>query len=478
VPAVSAQPPQAAPKPPSSTGETTAFKHPSPITRDQFTPPQAGEQTKPPKKRRITALPRFLGKHKKLLLKGGLAVVVILIAAAAIISLSRWQAARNNPDTALLDSLQANLSVTKLEATTTGLAQRQVSYDFSDSKNPITNSVSSDRLSGAAVELKGYGSAKNTYVSYSKLPASTTPAITSQVQAGWVQLRANGTQPPGVSTILARAADPRSQVIGPVVFANLPASVSRQLAQYMLDHKVYSYSPSDVTKSSLQGKSVLVYSVKPNLGHLKIANQSAAANMGFTPGDVQAAVDALDAYKGATMKLYIDKSTHRVVRADIVQSGGSTTITYATENVPPLPNEPQTKLGWAGFAALQMQIEAQASAKQPITAQDTARKADLATLHTYLSRYFTQNNFYPTLTELNDQAWVATHFSGIDPDTLREPKATNTTLSPLPKAGLYSYQALSTEAKAGCDNTGPNLCAHFKLTSLLSSGQPYVVTDP
>ncbi len=403
---------------------------------------------------------------------------LVLIILGAVFSLIRWQAAHNNPDRIFRDALLASMSTTKVQATAVeGPRNVQTQYDFSDLRNPVVSTKAKVQLAGANFELNGYGTSQNTYVSYKKLPAGISPAVVSAIQSGWIQLRAKGIQPPGVSAVLARVSDPRYLASGPVVFGNFPERTRIQLVDFLIGHHAYSYDPAKISHTKLNGTKVTAYTIKPNVGYLKIANQSAASSESFTLDNVQDAINALDALKGANLMFYIRNNDHRLQQVTISHNGTTASTLYSAYNQLDLPNEPQTRLTWQDFAKVQWQVESQAASHQPASALDATRRSNLASLHPYLAQYFAQNNTYPSLTNLNDQTWVASHFSGLDPSLLRDPLALNLALGTMAKAGAFAYQPKGADARKVCD-AATNACMHYKLIATLSDNQQFIVQDP
>ncbi|MDB5170331.1 MAG: hypothetical protein JWO35_25 [Candidatus Saccharibacteria bacterium] len=445
---------------------------------ERFAPP------KPVRKRRkLPKLPRF-PKFRKPVISGRAIKIILIILAVSVVlgglyALMRYQAYRNNPDTVFKDALQASLSTTKFQSETMpDTTSSKVSYDLSAPTNPMVSSEATIQLSGTSYDVNGYGTAKNTYVSYRSLPKTVSPSLSSVVQNAWVGVRINGALPAGVPTALAGAGDPRNLAYGPVFFANIAPKIRKQQVQYMIAKKVYDYKVEKVTQTKIGDTKVFVFAAQPNVSYLKIANQSAAFSAGLTPADIQDAVNALDNLKGATMKLYIAKSNHQLVRTEITKDNRTVSTTYSYDSNLALPTEPQTKLGWPDFASYQFQIEAQAATKQPAAQLDSTRKAQLDSLHSYLATYFAQNESYPSLANVNDQAWVAGNLNGIDPDVMRDPLASSLTLLAAPKAAVLAYQPLPPSGKGACDNTVANPCVHYKLIATLSNNQQYIVQDP
>lgn len=408
-----------------------------------------------------------------------LIIVAVCMVTGCLYALTRYQANRNHPDTVFKDALQASLSSTKLQAVkTSGGATSKVAYDLTTPTNPIISSDATLKINGSKYDIAGYGTAKNTYISYRSLPKSVSPALSSVVKDAWVGLRVNGALPAGVPANISGVADPRKQAYGPVVFANIDPKLRKQQVQYMIQRKVYEYNTTKVSKTVVGETKALVYTVKPNIGYLKIANQSAALSAGLSATDIQDAVNSLDELKDSSMKLYISTSNRQLIRADITKGGQTSTTTYNYDTSASLPDEPQTKLSWANFATYQFQIQSQAAAKQPAAQLDKDRKAQLDSLHKYLKQYFQENEFYPTSANINDLAWVAGNLNGLDPDTLRDPLASSLTLLAAPKPGVFAYQPVSAAGKGVCDNLEANQCVHYKLMATLSNNQQYVVQDP
>ena len=88
------------------------------------------------------------------------------------------QSVQSNPDTVFKDALTSTVSTSQLEATTSGgQYDSQVAYDFTDVKNPLVSSQTSITRYGASFELAGYGSVKNSYISYTSFPGYSSGFI-------------------------------------------------------------------------------------------------------------------------------------------------------------------------------------------------------------------------------------------------------------------------------------------------------------
>lgn len=336
--------------------EPVSLPPPSTVTPQPVTPVQPTQPlqfTPPPAQK----------SWRRLAVRGGLAALFVLLLAAGAIAFFRLQSRQNNPELAFTDALTASLSTPKLQvAYTTGEHKSQVLYDLTNLTNPIVSNQATLQLVGADFEIQTYGTAKDTYLSYRKVPDVINARIATMVRDGWIKLRAHGVLPPNATPQLVNLADPRYLAFGPVIVGNYPLEARTQLVNFMQAHKVYDYRPQAVTTKMLDGRKVFVYPVRLNVAYLKIANQSAATNNKFTPTDMQPTVAALDALQGATATLYVTAKTHRLQQVELTKDGETSTMTYSHYNDVVMPDEPQTKLAWSDFARLQTQMEAQVTA--------------------------------------------------------------------------------------------------------------------
>lgn len=353
----------------------------------------------------------------------------------------------------------------------------RASLDLSVTTNPKVSTSATINFYGSQFQFKGYGDLKTNYISYQDLPPAVSKDIVSAVQGRWLKLRANGLEGTGVPGLLQKLSDPHYQAFGPVIFGNFSESARQKLVNYALANKVYSYKPAAITKATIDDQKVLVYPVKINVSYLKILNQSAASSEGIAPTDIQVAIDALGKYADADIQIAINASTHRVVRLTATSGNIVTAIDYSDFDPTKFPDEPVTNLSWSQFQLTQLQIEAQTAARETASQIDAQRQADFATIRAYLKTYFKLNGFYPLLTDLNDQVWIAANMPGFDTDSLHNPLANNSLLADKPSPTNYSYHPSSDGNKGLCDNTPLNPCLHYTLGTNMSSGQLYSVTD-
>jgi hypothetical protein len=387
-----------------------------------------------------------------------------------------WQNHRDagTPQAVLRATLANMLSTTSVQAErvdNSGTVTAKL--DFSNLTNPAVSTEANVGFYGSVFQLEGYGSIQRNYFKYTGLPNSVPETDQAIITRDWVQWRSRGTATAGVTALQQQLSDPRYQAFGPAIFGNFDAATREKLVNYLIDKHVYKYSPTAVKSSQINGQKVWLYKVKLNVSYLKIANQSAASSEAIGPNDVQAAVDALDQYKGASATLAINPRTHELVRF----TAGQTSIDYTGYNRTSLPSEPITNVTWAKFQPVQVQIEAQAASRETADQIDAHRKNSFAALQRYFATYFQQNGFYPLLVNLNDQPWMAANLPGLDTDNLHEPLSNDVLVVGAPAVGHYAYQPTDAAGSGACNNTVNDPCVHYALTAILSNGQPYTVND-
>jgi hypothetical protein len=457
----------------------TTVTNPAPVNTPAAITPSTTSQQPP------LAFTPPTGKKKRKLVKYLIPATIVIVFMLAGGGIAYWlhiQSVDNNPTTVFKDAILANLSANQLEVNTNTPGNSiDSSFDFTNLTDPLVSSQAAVNLYGANFQINGYGSAQNSYISYSSFPSFTSSSVSVEAKNAWVQLRSNGVLPPGVNASLSNLADPRFQDFGPLIFGDFPYNTRLAMYKYIVNQEIYTFKLKDVTHSVLNDTKVYVYPLKLNIGILKILVESAASSEGFSPSDVQAAVNDLGIYKGATATLYVSASTHRVVQLNLVDNGQTTNISYSGYNSVVVSGQPETNLSWQDFATVQQQIELQAASHESAAALDAQRKTDLSEIHSYLATYFNSSGYYPAYADLDDQTWVASNLPGLDPDGFRDPLSSSPALSTVPKAEAYAYIPLSPSGKSCDDNVTAvvsQLCTTYTLTAILSNGQHYSVTNP
>jgi len=96
-------------------------------------------------------------------------------------------------------------------------------------------------------------------------------------------------------------------------------------------------------------------------------------------------------------------------------------------------------------------------------ARNSQRQSDLQALQTQLEAFYSQNGYYPTLTDINTESWRATNMKNLDKNAMIDPSnaTQSATLVASPAAKSYSYEVTDS---AGGSCTG-DTCAKYTLTA-------------
>jgi prepilin-type N-terminal cleavage/methylation domain-containing protein len=103
------------------------------------------------------------------------------------------------------------------------------------------------------------------------------------------------------------------------------------------------------------------------------------------------------------------------------------------------------------------------------------RQSDVNSVQTHLEAYFAQNGNYPSLTDMNNSAWVSGNLTGLDPAALQDPQGSSQTLASSPAAKVYSYE-VTNSSDTSCESDDKT-CAKYTLTATLESGGTYVKSN-
>lgn len=98
-------------------------------------------------------------------------------------------------------------------------------------------------------------------------------------------------------------------------------------------------------------------------------------------------------------------------------------------------------------------------------ARNSKRQTDVASLQTQIEAFFSQNGYYPSLTDMNSSTWLTTNMKSLDQNALIDPSnpTQSKTLVSAPVAKSYSY-AVTDSSGASCEATDTN-CAKYTLTA-------------
>jgi prepilin-type N-terminal cleavage/methylation domain-containing protein len=104
-------------------------------------------------------------------------------------------------------------------------------------------------------------------------------------------------------------------------------------------------------------------------------------------------------------------------------------------------------------------------------ARNSKRQTDIQSLQTQLEAFFSQNGYYPSLTNMNDEAtggFLDTQMKSLDRNALIDPSnptQSKTLLAGTGTAKSYSYAVTQSDGATSCeaDNT---TCAKYTLTAM------------
>ena len=102
-------------------------------------------------------------------------------------------------------------------------------------------------------------------------------------------------------------------------------------------------------------------------------------------------------------------------------------------------------------------------------ARNAKRQSDIASLQTQMEAFFSQNGYYPSLTDMNSASWRATNMKSLDPNALVDPSstcapATASCLVSNPVAKSYAYHVTQSDGATSCESNDTT-CAEYTLTA-------------
>lgn len=116
-------------------------------------------------------------------------------------------------------------------------------------------------------------------------------------------------------------------------------------------------------------------------------------------------------------------------------------------------------------------------------ARNTERETDIKAIHGQVEAYYAQNGRYPTLANMNTNAWRASNMKGLDNEAMKDPKGTGAGASTSDTApyqlggaaasSIYSYVV----TPSGCDNGAGGDCTGYTLTATLEGGGTFAKTN-
>jgi prepilin-type N-terminal cleavage/methylation domain-containing protein len=111
-------------------------------------------------------------------------------------------------------------------------------------------------------------------------------------------------------------------------------------------------------------------------------------------------------------------------------------------------------------------------------ARDSKRKTDIAAVQAALESYYSSNNTYPTMADLNSDTWRTANMKGFDSKALQDPKSNSDTVAASFPTSGFSYVYVVTGGDAStlsspttCHDTdgATDPCTNFKISAKLES---------
>jgi prepilin-type N-terminal cleavage/methylation domain-containing protein len=102
-------------------------------------------------------------------------------------------------------------------------------------------------------------------------------------------------------------------------------------------------------------------------------------------------------------------------------------------------------------------------------ARNAKRQTDIQSIQTQLEAFFSQNGYYPSLTDMRGTGaggWVSTNMKSLDLNALVDPSnpTQSNQLASAPAAKVYSYQVTQSDGTSSCESDDTT-CAKYTLTA-------------
>ena len=113
--------------------------------------------------------------------------------------------------------------------------------------------------------------------------------------------------------------------------------------------------------------------------------------------------------------------------------------------------------------------------------RNSQRQTDINAVQSHVESFYAQHGFYPALGDMNNAAFVQKYMKGLDPEALKDPKGSASTLANAAAASVYSYVTEGTcTAQTGSplpdeptQATGSD-CTGYTLTATLEPSGTYI----
>jgi hypothetical protein len=219
-----------------------------------------------------------------------------------------------------------------------------------------------------------------------------------------------------------------------------------------------------------------------NLSVVKALNSCQKSGSTTDSNSAGAVTDGLADGQKTPLTIWVDKNTKRIVQVgaqsttgqgqDASQVSGVLDFTYGkvsisapanAESALTLLTSLETTLGSSSSLDLSQLLGSDSSGSTATSADNAKRQTDVQALQTQLEAFYSQNGYYPSLTDMNSASWRQTNMSSLDASALQDPGGSSQTLAATPAAHVYAYQ-VSNSSGGSCESNDTT-CAQYTLTA-------------
>ena len=97
-------------------------------------------------------------------------------------------------------------------------------------------------------------------------------------------------------------------------------------------------------------------------------------------------------------------------------------------------------------------------------ARNSKRQTDVQSLQTQLEAFYSQNGYYPSLTDMNGAAWLTTNMKSLDQNALIDPSNATQSKTLLAAAAAKSYSYAVKDSSGNSCEAADTGCAQYTLT--------------
>jgi len=107
--------------------------------------------------------------------------------------------------------------------------------------------------------------------------------------------------------------------------------------------------------------------------------------------------------------------------------------------------------------------------------RNSIRHTSIDSLQKDLEQYYADNNYYPSLSNLNNAKWIQSNMKYLNPSILTDPSSNTATFTISSAKNHYSYSVKSLTGDS-CDNKQVK-CSEYILTATLEGGGIYTASS-